>query len=283
MHIGGDVSYFASLKRDFRGDNVYPAQKNLRINRNGHEPRKEFQMKKNTSKENEISSNANEKLAREEQKRLKQAELTARESAESKKAKEALKALQTSDKRSAKNTYEAGKALQAIKEEKLYKFTASETKCSSFKQYVGGTFRISEQYAYMLINAARVQDILFEAEVASKYIPEKLLRRLTNQLKKDDGNNRIVEIWKAATKGKAVKIPTDKELSDVVAENKPRKEPSAEKSDSEILADPHSDDKEIIGLLRRVSTGKAHLSEDDLETLKDRLSEICDNAAPEND
>ena len=40
----------------------------------------------------------------------------------------------------------------------------------------------------MLINAAKVQDILFQAEVTSKHISEKLLRKLTFLLHSEDGS-----------------------------------------------------------------------------------------------
>lgn len=236
-------------------------------------------MEKIATQKNELTSNSSEKLAKRELERQKQAEKAAREGVECKKANEALKAIKLSDKRSAKKTYEAGKALQTIKTDKLYKFTAKEEKFSSFKKYVGETFMISEQYAYMLINAAKVWDILSEARVTSKDIPEKLLRKLTSLLHDE---NKIIEIWKTATKGKSDKIPTDKELSDAVAASKPEKQPT-DKSNSEILNDPNSKDSEIIKILLQVSNGKAHLTEDELEILKGRLSDICDNAVIEND
>lgn len=253
--------------------------KNRCTTHNGQKPRKIIQMKEITTKKNEVTSNSSVKLAKRERERQKQAEKSAREGVECKKAKEALKAIKLSDKRSAKNTYEAGKALQTIKADKLYKFTANEEKFRSFKKYVGETFKISEQYAYMLINAAKVWDILSDAGVTLKDIPEKLLRKLTSLLHDE---NKIVEIWKVATKGKADKIPTDKELCDAVAASKPEKQPT-DKSNSEILNDPNTKDREIIKILLQVSNGKAHLTEDELETLKGRLSDICDNAVIEND
>ena len=218
-----------------------------------------------------------------EQQRQKEAAQAVREGAERSKAEKALKSLRLSAKKSAETSYIAGKALLTIKDNKLYKILGSGETYSSFKSYITAQFEISEQYAYMLINAVKVQDILSEAEVASKYIPEKLLRKLTNRLNKDDGKSKIVEIWKEATKGKADKIPSDIELTEAMAATKPQRTPAIVKTDSEILEDPSSDAKAVIDLLRRVSSGKAHLSEDELETLKARLSDICDNAGSEND
>ena len=87
----------------------------------------------------------------------------------------ALKALQTADRKSAEHTYLAGKSLSNIKEDKLYRIQGFK----SFRVFVGKKFKISEQYAYMLINAAETQDILTEAGVASNYASEKQLRKLT--------------------------------------------------------------------------------------------------------
>jgi len=223
-----------------------------------------------------------ERAQRKEQESQKLAANAAREGVERKKAADALKTLQLSASRTAETTYNAGKALLAIKADRLYKTPHKGEAYSSFKFYVGALFKISEQYAYMLINAARVQDVLFEAKVTEKHVAEKLLRKMTALLNHDDGKTKILEIWKTATKDQADKTPTDKELTDAVAANKPQRHPARIKNASDILNDPNSGDKEIIDILRSVSSGKAHLSGDELETLKERLSDICDNAGRED-
>ena len=190
----------------------------------------------------------------------------------------ALKALRTADRKSAEHTYLAGKSLGKIKDDKLYRIQGFK----SFRVFVGKKFKISEQYAYMLINAAKVQDILFQAEVTSKHISEKLLRKLTFLLHSEDGSGKIVEIWKTATNGKSDKIPTDKALAEAVAASKPKKL-TTDKSDSEILSDPGADAGTIIKLLRRVANGKTRLSEDDLSKLRDHLNTICDKAESDKD
>ena len=211
-----------------------------------------------------------------------QTEKAQREQAERDKAKKALSAMIKAENKSAKDSYEAGAALLAIQQEKLYKTVIKDTKFGSFKHYVGEMMHVSEQYAYMLINACKVQDILTKASIADSFVPEKLLRKLTYLLRVKDGSAKIEDIWKTVTDGKADKIPTDKELSNAVAASKQKKQKPG-KTDSEILSDPNSGADEIIALLRRVSNGKAHLTEDDLETLKKRITAICDNAVLEND
>ena len=201
---------------------------------------------------------------------------------ETEKVDAALKKLRSSDQKSAEHTYNAGSALNRIKENKLYLVKNTRYTFKSFKDFVGVKFGISEQYAYMLINACKVQDILTKAGIADFFVPEKLLRKLTYLLRVKDGSAKIEDIWKTVTDGKADKIPTDKELSNAVAASKQKKQKPG-KTDSEILSDPNSGADEIIALLRRVSNGKAHLTEDDLETLKKRITAICDNAVLEND
>ena len=199
---------------------------------------------------------------------------------ETDKACSAFKALQTVDRKSAEHTYNAGAALRALKHDKLYRSLSSDDK-KSFKEFVGEKFNISEQYAYMLINAACVQDVLTNAAVAPEYVPEKLLRKLTFLRKTEEGHAKIVEIWKSATGNDPKSIPSDKALADAVAASKSKSQPSVAKnrSDSEILNDPATDAGEIICILRKLTTGKTHLDGDDLSMLKDRLSAICDEAA----
>ena len=189
----------------------------------------------------------------------------------------ALNALQTADRKSAVHAYLAGKSLGKIKDGKLYRVQGHK----SFKEFVGEKFNISEQYAYMLINAACVQDVLTNAAVAPEYVPEKLLRKLTFLRKTEEGHAKIVEIWKSATGNDPKSIPSDKALADAVAASKSKSQPSVAKnrSDSEILNDPATDAGEIICILRKLTTGKTHLDGDDLSMLKDRLSAICDEAA----
>ena len=219
-----------------------------------------------------------ERAQRKEQENQKLAANAEREGIERKKAADALKTLQLSASRTAETTYNAGKALLAIKDDKLYKTPHEGEAYSSFKIYVGVMFKISEQYAYMLINAAKVQDVLFEAEVTQKFVSEKLLRKLTGMIHGEEGKHKIAEIWKSATGGKLDKIPTDKELSDLIAESKPKNDASSSKSDSDILNDPDADNDAIINLLRRLSSGKSHLSRAQLTLLKSRVNAICDNA-----
>ena len=192
-------------------------------------------------------------------------------------ASKALNALQTADRKSAAHAYLAGKSLGKIKDGKLYRVQGHK----SFKEFVSEKFNISEQYAYMLINAACVQDVLTKAAVAPEYVPEKQLRKLTSLRKTEEGRAKIVEIWETATGNDPKTIPTDKALADAVAASKSKSQPSVAKnrSDSEILADPATEASDIISILRKLTMGKTHLNGDDLSMLKDRLSAICDEAA----
>lgn len=190
----------------------------------------------------------------------------------------ALKALQAADKKSAVHTYIAGKSLGNIKDDKLYR----AEKFKSFKAFVGDKFKISEQYAYMLINAATVQDILTSAGVAPEHVSEKQLRKLTFLRKTEEGRKEIVKIWRDATNGKADVVPTDKALADAVMASKQKSKPTAAKNkiDPEILDDPDANAKAIIKILSRVVDGKVRLGEDGLSKLRDRLNTICDNVEP---
>ena len=278
MDIGVVISHFVLLCYGFLALK-YTASQQRRTTKNGHEPRKVTKMKKTNSKANKSNQKTPrlseaEQEEKRKQKDAKQRELKLLAEQETDKVREALTALRKSDLKSAKNTYLAGKSLGNIKDGKLYRVQEG---FKSFKAFVGDKFKISEQYAYMLINAAKVQDILFQAEVTSKHISEKLLRKLTFLLHSEDGSGKIVEIWKTATNGKSDKIPTDKALAEAVAASKPKKL-TTDKSDSEILSDPGADAGTIIKLLRRVANGKTRLSEDDLSKLRDHLNTICDNA-----
>ena len=197
-------------------------------------------------------------------------------------ASKALNALQTADRKSAVHTYLTGKSLGKIKDGKLYRAQGAK---KSFKEFVGEKFNISEQYAYMLINAACVKDVLTKAAVAPEYVPEKLLRKLTSLRKTEEGRAKIVEIWETATGNDPKAIPPDKALADAVAASKSKRQPSVAKnrSDSEILADPAAEASDIISILRKLTTGKTRLNGDDLSMLKDRLSAICDEAANMDD
>ena len=216
-----------------------------------------------------------EREQKQKQKAAAKKELTEQAAQETEKASNALKALQAADQKSAVHTYDAGKSLGNIKNNKLYRVEKPMT----FKAFVGDKFKISEQYAYMLINAADVQDILTCAGATTEHVSEKLLRKLTPLRKTEEGRKEIVKIWRDATNGKADKIPTDKALSDAVAENKPKKQATV-KIDSEILDDPDADAKDIIKLLSSVVDRKVRLGEDGLSKLRDRLNTICDNAEP---
>lgn len=197
---------------------------------------------------------------------------------ETEKASNALKALQTADQKSAVHTYDAGKSLSNIKDGKLY----SIEKRMSFKKFVGDKFKITEQYAYMLINAADVQDILTCAGATTEHVSEKQLRKLTFLRKTEEGRKEIVKIWRDATNGKADVVPTDKALADAVMASKQKSKPTAAKNkiDSEILDDPDADAKAIIKLLSSVVDRKVRLGADGLSKLRDRLNTICDNAEP---
>ena len=241
--------------------------KKRRIKQKGQNPGKEPKMSnQNTSagksrkKTPRLSNAEQEAKAAEQQRQMKQA------IEETDIASKALKALQTADRKSAEHTYLAGKSLGKIKDGKLYRLQG----CKSFKAFVGEKFKISEQYAYMLINAAKVWDILSKAGGTSKYISEKLLRKLTSLLHDE---NKVIEVWQAATKGKADKIPTDKELSDAVAASKPKTQ-TTDKSASEILNEPHADARAIINLLRRVVDGKIHLNDEDHSKLMAHIHTI---------
>ena len=120
---------------------------------------------KSRKKTPRLSNAEQEAKAAEQQRQMKQA------IEETDIALKALKALQTADRKSAEHTYLAGKSLGKIKDGKLYRLQGYK----AFKAFAGEKFNISEQYAYMLINAAKVWDILSEAGITSKYISEKTM------------------------------------------------------------------------------------------------------------
>ena len=231
--------------------------------------------KKNNKKTPRLSKAEQEKKRNQEASAEQAKKLLAAEETEN--VSKELEALRIADHKSAEHTYRAGKALGNIKNNKLYRAQGDK----SFKAFVRDKFNITEQYAYMLIGAAEAQDILTKAGVASNYASEKQLRRLTFLRKTEEGRARMVEIWKAATGNDPEAIPTDKALADAVLANKPKSKPSAAKnrSDSEILNDPDADDAEIIDIFCRASNGKAQLSEEDFDMLRNRLNEICDKVA----
>ncbi len=245
----------------------------------------------NSNKRKVVNSNTLKKKTRlskvereqkQKQKAAAKKDLQEQAAQETEKVSDALKALQAADQKSAVHTYDAGKSLSNIKDDKLYRVEKTMT----FKAFVGDKFKITEQYAYMLINAAAVQDILAGAGVAPEYVSEKLLRKLTPLRKTEEGRMEIVKIWRDATNGKADVVPTDKALADAVMASKQKSKPTAAKNkiDPEILDDPDADAKANIKLLRRVVDRKVRLGEDGLSKLRERLNTICDNAEPsEND
>ena len=227
-------------------------------------------------------SDEERELKRQQKDREQQAQAESAEQ-ESQKVLTALEEIKSSDRKSAEHAYNAGKGLYALQQNKRYRVLhPNDQPVKTFKEFVGVLFFITEQYAYMLINAFRVQEILFGAKVSSSHIPEKLLRKLTFLLRAEDGSKTVVRIWKEATGSAPDTIPTDKELNDAVAAYKQTRKPTVTRNDSDILNDPATPDDDIISLLRRLSSGKAHLSEDDISTLKDRLGAICDNATKDN-
>ena len=206
-----------------------------------------------------------------------------REKQEVAKATDALNKLKASDCDAAVHQYDAGKALETIRRDKLYRFVEGSdgNRYKSLKKYVGEKFGITEQYAYMLIKAAHTWEILTDASVVTQKVPEKLLRRLTPLLNKEGGDQKIVDCWKTASGADPNAIPSDKALRDAVEAYRPHRTPS--KNVNEILANPDAGANDIINLLRRVANGKTRLSKDDLSKLRDHLNSICDKAECDKD
>lgn len=240
-----------------KGVHMNPAEKNLFTH---NTPSKKSRLSKD-ERESKIQEKAALKNERAEQMTV-----------EIEKVDAALKKLRSSDQKSAEHTYNAGSALNRIKENKLYLVKNTRHTFKSFKDFVGVKFGISEQYAYMLINACKVQDILTKAGIANSFVPEKLLRKLTYLLRVKNGSAKIEDIWKTATDGKADKIPTDKELCDTIAEFRPsHAQHPSKRSETDILNDPHAGASEIIHLLSQWSNGKIVLTPEQLDTLKYRV------------
>ena len=91
-----------------------------------------------------------------------------------------LELIKECEKSSAPHTYELGKNLMKIVKDKLYMAAedAEGKHYKSFKKYAGDILKVSDKYAYMLINAAKVQDLLSVKSVAPENVSEKLLRKL---------------------------------------------------------------------------------------------------------
>ncbi len=106
-----------------------------------------------------------------------------------------LELIKECEKSSAPHTYELGKNLMMIVGQKLYVAAedAEGKHYKSFKKYAGDILKISDKYAYMLIHAAKVQDLLSVKSVAPENVSERLLRKLVPFLNTPE---KIAEIWK---------------------------------------------------------------------------------------
>lgn len=198
-------------------------------------------------------------------------------SSEQQKAIVELEFISKNDASCASHCYKLGKILRTIIQEKLYKVAIDGTgeNYHSFKKYVGDVLKISDKYAYMLVNSSKVQDLLTERAVAPSNVSEKLLRKLTSYMKTPE---KLVELWDKATDGDNTKVPSDKKLSDVVSDAKSEsfKKCNSAISITEKLNADELSCTDCVAILREISSKKNTLSDDDLKKLKQKINKFID-------
>lgn len=187
-----------------------------------------------------------------------------------------LEAIRKCERTSAPHTYELGKNLMMIVGQKLYVAAedAEGKYYKSFKKYAGDILKISDKYAYMLINAAKVQDLLSGKSVAPENISEKLLRKLVPFLNTPE---KIAEIWKRATNNDNTIQPSEKALCESVSAEKNitgtdcSKPGNAEKLKSKTLSF-----KDCVDILRELSSGKSSLTDEEIKKFKQKIAKFID-------
>lgn len=176
----------------------------------------------------------------------------------------------------APQTYDIGKDLEMIVANKLYKVAedADGNNYKSFKKYADDFLGISDKYAYMLINAAKVQDLLSKESAAPKYISEKLLRKLVSSLKYPE---KVVKIWKCATENNNTIQPSEKKLNEAIAaEKRFSEEGNSKPSTSEKLNAKTFTCNDCIDILRELSSGKSTLSDAEIKKFKQKIAKFID-------
>ena len=187
-----------------------------------------------------------------------------------------LELIKECEKSSAPHTYELGKNLMKIVKDKLYMAAedAEGNNYKSFKKYVGDILEISDKYAYMLINAAKVQDLLSEKSAAPKNVSEKLLRKLVPFL---NAPEKVVNLWKRATNNNNTIQPSEKALCEAVSAEKSitgtdnSKPGNAEKLKANTLSL-----NDCVDILHELSSGKSSLTDEEIKKFKQKIAKFID-------
>ena len=187
-----------------------------------------------------------------------------------------LELIKECEKSSAPHTYELGKNLMKIVKDKLYMAAvdAEGNNYKSFKKYVGVFLEISDKYVYMLINAAKVQDLLSGKSVAPENISEKLLRKLVPFLNTPE---KIAEIWKRATNNDNTIQPSEKALCESVSAEKSITGTNCSKpGNTEKLKAKTLSFKDCVDILRELSSGKSSLTDEEIKKFKQKIAKFID-------
>lgn len=187
-----------------------------------------------------------------------------------------LELIKECEKSSAPHTYELGKNLMKIVKDKLYMAAvdAEGNNYKSFKKYAGDILKISDKYAYMLINAAKVQALLSGKSVAPENISEKLLRKLVPFLNTPE---KIAEIWKRATNDDNTIQPSEKALCEAVsAEKSITGTDSSKPGYAEKLKANTLSLNDCVDILRELSSGKIMLSDEEIKKFKQKIINFID-------
>ena len=193
-----------------------------------------------------------------------------------KRALENLKIVNQMELDCAPKTYDIGKDLETIVKEKLYKVAedAEGNNYKSFKKYASDWLGISDKYAYMLINAVKVQDLLSKESAAPKYVSEKLLRKLVPFLKTPE---KAVKIWKCATNDNNTILPSEKALCEAVcAEKSISEEDNSKPNAAEKLNAKELSCNDCVDILRELSSGKSMLTDEEIKKFKQKIIKFID-------
>lgn len=125
------------------------------------------------------------------------------------------------------NTYEIGKTLTAICENKLFKLlNDTNQKAYNFKSYCESELPFSNKYAYMLIKSAKLQDMLEKEQLTevkqghhqlrklSKYIDNLEILKKIWQKASDNDLKRVINMADLVTAIEECVVETDSECSD---------------------------------------------------------------------
>lgn len=193
-----------------------------------------------------------------------------------KKALENLELIKESERTSAPHTYDLGKNLMKIVGDKLYMAAedAEGNNYKSFKKYAGDILGISDKYAYMLINAAKVQDLLSKKSAAPENVSEKLLRKLVPFLKTPE---KAVRIWQQVTNNDNTIQPSEKALCEAVsAEKSITGTDSSKPNCSEKLKANTLSLNDCVDILRELSSGKSMLTDEEIKKFKQKIFKFID-------